>query len=296
MSIVWLASYPKSGNTWMRAFLTNYLHDSEVPADINALERTPIASSRSLFDRYSGLKSSDLTHEEVDSYRPDIYRQIAAANQTPFFMKVHDSYRFLPDGQALFPASATQAAIYILRNPLDVAVSGVAHFNLDCIDRAVEGMGLDAAMCDEKRSLAGQLRQHLGTWSGHVVSWTCNAKGFPVLAVRYEDMLLRPLETFAQVVQTAGLPLEQRRLEKAIDFSRFESLRQQEAEHGFCEAASRTTGFFREGKSGDWTNHLSRQQVRKITGDHGEVMRRFGYLTVTGDIVFGATTALTECE
>ena len=46
MPIVWLASYPKSGNTWTRAFLTAYLGDEDQAVDINDLEGGPIASSR----------------------------------------------------------------------------------------------------------------------------------------------------------------------------------------------------------------------------------------------------------
>lgn len=70
MSIVWLASYPKSGNTWMRVFLTNYLRNADTPADINDLEFMGIATARELFDMYAGFESSDLTHEEIDAARP----------------------------------------------------------------------------------------------------------------------------------------------------------------------------------------------------------------------------------
>ncbi|MEJ2083836.1 MAG: sulfotransferase, partial [Acidobacteriota bacterium] len=35
--IVWLASYPKSGNTWLRAFLMNFLDPGKRPVDINQL-------------------------------------------------------------------------------------------------------------------------------------------------------------------------------------------------------------------------------------------------------------------
>lgn len=73
-NIVWLASYPKSGNTWVRVFLTNLLRDSDCPADINQLEMTPIASNRSVFDDVVGMKAADLSYDEVDRLRPEVYR------------------------------------------------------------------------------------------------------------------------------------------------------------------------------------------------------------------------------
>ncbi|HJX72016.1 MAG TPA: hypothetical protein VJ346_08695, partial [Bacteroidales bacterium] len=68
--IVWLASYPKSGNTWFRIFLTNLLNHTNEPVDINNLYPSTIASSRSLFDEATGLESSDLTLDEIELLRP----------------------------------------------------------------------------------------------------------------------------------------------------------------------------------------------------------------------------------
>ncbi len=73
--IVWLASYPKSGNTWMRAFLSNYLADGDKPVDINSLDTGgPIASARTIFDEAVGVEASDLTQDEIERYRPRVYR------------------------------------------------------------------------------------------------------------------------------------------------------------------------------------------------------------------------------
>src|SRR6056297_2434972 len=77
---IWLASYPKSGNTWFRVFLSNLFSETPEPADINSLHETPIASARQPFDEATGLPSSDLTFEEVDHLRPEVYR--FQANET----------------------------------------------------------------------------------------------------------------------------------------------------------------------------------------------------------------------
>lgn len=287
MTIVWLASYPKSGNTWMRAFLTNYLRDAPEPADINALEAMPIASSRELFERYTALESSDLTFDEIDVCRPDVYRQLARQHEAPYFVKVHDAYTLLADGQPLFPADATRCAIYIIRNPLDVAISGMSHFGVSSPASATIAMADPrAALCNSPRTLASQLRQQLGSWSDHVRSWVDTPKDFPVHVVRYEDMHACPLNTFSEVVRATGLPLTQARLEKALAFSSFKELKRQESTHGFQERPRHDRPFFRQGKSGTWRSQLSPETVDRIIADHAEVMTRFGYLTHEGDVVF----------
>jgi hypothetical protein len=68
--IVWLASYPKSGNTWLRGFITALLHPGNAGIDINNLYTTTIASSRQLFDELTGVSSADLAPEEIEKLRP----------------------------------------------------------------------------------------------------------------------------------------------------------------------------------------------------------------------------------
>jgi aryl sulfotransferase len=69
--IIWLASYPKSGNTWLRVFLTNYLRDGDQPADLNDLDGGPIASARLAFEEAVGVEASDLTQAEIERLPSD---------------------------------------------------------------------------------------------------------------------------------------------------------------------------------------------------------------------------------
>ncbi|MDX9697324.1 MAG: hypothetical protein RBT49_16150, partial [Bacteroidales bacterium] len=87
-NIVWLASYPKSGNTWFRVFLTNLLNEKTEPAHINDLTETSISSSRKIFDDYTGLSSSDLSFDEIDKLRPDVYRMQSDESAELLFKKV----------------------------------------------------------------------------------------------------------------------------------------------------------------------------------------------------------------
>ena len=275
--IIWLASYPKSGNTWFRVFLSNLLGEPDKPADINDLHRTPIASARGIFDDAVGIEASDLTADEIDRLRPAVYEQLAADADETLFMKVHDAYTLVDGKTPLFPKSATQGAIYIIRNPLDVAVSFAHHSGWD-YDTAVQRMAReDFAFCGKTRRLHNQLRQKLLTWSSHVISWT-EQTSFPVCVLRYEDMKENPVQTFGRAVRFAGLDCTGEQIEKALSMCTFEELQRQEAEKGFHEKSPASQMFFRKGEVGSWREELTDGQAQRIIEDHRAVMARFGYV------------------
>jgi len=117
------------------------------------------------------------------------------------------------------------------------------------------------------------------SWSRHVESWT----GRPHRALhvmRYEDLHLRPLETFGGLVGFLGLPPDRDRLRRAIELSSFKALRKQEEEHGFRERSTAQERFFREGKAGGWREKLTRAQVETMVAVNEAPMRRFGYWPV----------------
>ncbi|HEX3008064.1 MAG TPA: sulfotransferase domain-containing protein, partial [Bacteroidales bacterium] len=173
---------------------------SDQPADINELEGGPIASSRQLFDEATGLSSSDLTPEEIENLRPHVYEYIAHNSSEIVFHKIHDALTFTKAGSLLVPSEVTRGALYFVRNPLDVAVSFAHHANMS-FDNIVSAMNNnDYAFCSKDSKLHMQLRQKLLTWSNHYVSWTSQGN-FPVLVVRYEDMINDCFATFASAVQ-----------------------------------------------------------------------------------------------
>ena len=128
------------------------------------------------------------------------------------------------------------------------------------------------------RQLSEQLRQKLLSWSDHVLSWV-DASDIRVFVMRYEDMKHKPLETFASVARFAGLSDDPEQVCRAVEFSSFQSLQQQEREHGFREKSPRNKVFFRRGGSDYCHEVLTEKQVNRILEASGEVMRRFGYLT-----------------
>ncbi len=284
--IYWLASYPKSGNTWVRVFLTNYLSDGEEPIDINHLRGGPIASDREIFDRWAGVEASDLSFEDIADLRPHVYRQMASHIAHPLYVKVHDACTRNSDSELLFPPDVTAAVAYLIRNPLDVAVSYSHHGGRD-LEKVVETMcDPDGYVYENPSRLSPQLPQRLLSWSAHIASWVDDS-GFDVEVIRYEDILADPEGCFARLLRTLGLPLDPEKLAKAVAFSRFDLLQEQETSAGFKERPLRADApFFREGRSGNWRKELPSQLAEKIIAAHAQVMSRFGYLNDSGEPVY----------
>lgn len=273
--IVWLASYPKSGNTWLRVLLTNYVTDAKEPADINRLIGAPGASARECFDEWAGVEGSALDENVVDRLRPQVYRCVARDTDETLFVKVHDAWVRLDTGEPMFPEDVTLGVVYIIRNPLDLAASCAHHWGTS-ITAAVERL-CDGGGSPTGRNLTGQLRQRLGSWDEHVRSWV-DGSGLPLHVVRYEDLSVDPCGFFGGVVKFCGLDYDEDLIKKAVAFSSFRELRRQEASAGFQERSPAAQGgFFRRGETGSWHDELPVYLAERLTAAHHDTMQRFGY-------------------
>jgi aryl sulfotransferase len=283
--ILWLASYPRSGNTWFRAFYTNLIMDKDTPARLDELDASYLASSRRLFDDYAGVEASDLTQDEIDRLRPRIYEIIARDAKETIPIKIHDACIQTANGDPLVPRRATWGAIYFLRNPLDVAVS-FARFSACSIDKSIANMADESFRLGAGPNRIGsQFRQRLLSWNNHVTSWLSTWED-RVHVMRYEDMVLRPMETFSGAARFAQLPDDPARIQRALKFSEFGELQRQEKAQGFKEKPQNTAVFFRQGKVGSWRESLTTSQVQRLIADHGAVMKKFGYLNDRDEPLF----------
>ena len=272
--LIWLASYPKSGNTWMRAFLHNLFRNPPKPAGINELDQFCLSESKPhWYLPYSGGRPTEtLSLAEIMEIRPRAHQDMTRAFPDSVFVKTHN---FLGEshGYPLVNQAVTAGAIYIVRNPLDVAVSAADHFGLT-IDQTIDFMGDDSAATAND---ASNVPEVLASWSLHVRSWT--GRPHPALLVlRYEDMLARPAESFGRVISFLRLPSDRARLDKALRFSSFKELSRQEKKGGFRERSQNSRNFFRVGKPDQWREALTPEQIRRIVGLHREQMERFGYV------------------
>ena len=282
--LVWLASYPKSGNTWVRLLVAAWRAGDEGDLDLDDLAGSRHAAARDLFDHALGLESSELSPEECAQLRPELYRELASQGSSPLFLKVHDRFHLAPDGSFLFPPEVTLKAVYVARDPRAVAPSFAAHFSLD-LDEAIRRMADPGhAMSRTGDGLGRQLTQPVGTWSQHVTSWLDQSE-LPVHLVRYEDLHRAPEETFSGILRACDLPVEPERVARAVQMARFDRVQAQEARAGFKERLPGATSFFRQGKTEGWRKELTAAQVARIEADHGAVMTRLGYSLETSPVV-----------
>jgi hypothetical protein len=272
-NILWLASYPKSGNTWLRAFLANLLANQTKALSFDEWLR--YGDDEALPDRFSevaGCESTSMDIEHLSAVRPQVHALIAARAKGTTFVKTHNLNGSFA-GHPLHNLDVTAGAIYVMRNPLDVAVSMAAHFALS-LDEAIERLGNDGLATANDSLYVSQI---LGTWSHHVSSWT-DIAGPQVLVVRYEDMLDKPMKVFAKVARMVGLDRDRERIERAVRFAGFGQLQGMERRSGFREAARADAPFFRAGRANQWREQLSRDQVQRVIADHRPLMQRFRYL------------------
>ena len=274
--IVWLASYPKSGNTWMRIVLGNLLGVASPDGDINEqASEDGIASCRLDFDDIVGVNAAELGADQVDRLRPRVYEQLSDETDRLLFLKIHDAYTNTPAGEPMIPLRATRGVVHIVRNPLDVVISLAHHHGADLPATLNFFSDDEASIGASDHRWSEQLRQRLLDWSSHTASWL-NAP-LPRLTVRYEDMLGQPYEVFAAVARFCGLDSESARLNKAVDAGRFERLRELESQGRFKETPRHGKKFFREGKAGGWQDVLTPEQVALVVSRHGATMRLLGY-------------------
>lgn len=272
--IIWLASYPKSGNTWLRAFLHNLLRDSDQPAEINKLDQFCLGDSQASWYSHvaNGRKPMDMPPEEVAALRPLVHRAFTEAHPDSVFAKTHNIMAEA-HGVPLVTMEYTVGAIYVIRNPLDMVISLADHFGTS-LDDAIAMLADPEAGAPSNEANAFEF---YGTWSQHAASWTA-MESHSLMHLRYEDMGRKPRQSFRKVARFLGLNPPNARLDKAIRFSSFKVLRAQEAKHGFRERSSHSKQFFRSGKSGQWRTALSKPQVDAVVSAHREQMERFGYL------------------
>jgi aryl sulfotransferase len=274
--IIWLASFPRSGNTWFRIFLANLAVGENGPADINNLDGS-IASDRHEFEAATILDSGLISDDDIDRLRPRVYERIAAEATEQHWIKVHDAYTLTPDGEPILGRRAARAAVYLVRDPRDVAIS-LAYHNGTTIDDAIKFMNnADGALSGWRKGMARQLRQKLHGWSGHVTSWL-DQTDVPVHTLRYEDLVADPVACFSVALRFAERPATEAEIERAIRNAEFTKLQRQESEKGFAEGnVSRTAPFFRSGRAGGWRDKLTAEQIARIEEINAPMMQRLGY-------------------
>jgi hypothetical protein len=271
--ILWLASYPKSGNTWLRIFLRN-LTDPRKAADINGLgAHFPYDVGASWYHRLDPRPPQAYTRREVVAMRPRVQALIAESDPRITLVKTHSAL-VIEDGHHAINPEVTIGAVYLVRNPLDVAVSFSFHSGRS-FDAMIDMMNMKGAATEADDA---SVSEHIGSWSENVKSWTREAKP-NIHVVRYEDMVVRPVKTFTGIASFLGLNPSRSALERALRLSSMRVLQEQERKRGFVERLSTASApFFRQGRPGDGVRLLKTEQIDRLVAAHHEQMGRFDYL------------------
>lgn len=265
--ITWLASYPKSGNTFVRCVLEAVTNGK---LNINYM---PSSTSINL-----GGEWHKLPYEKFDFLEQVMFTPTACMASLEYFSEClvrkthHANYQYL--GWFLIPPQLTKRAVYVVRDPRDVAVSLSEHMGRT-LDETIEIMA-------NKNQTIGDLGipspvQFLSTWSNHFMSWNNKTITFPVYTIVYERLLEQPLFYFREMFDFLEIEATDEEIAKGIELSQFDKLKTQEETYGFREKTKTQDRFFTRGTSGGWRNTLTPEQAERIVDDHAEVMAKIGY-------------------
>jgi len=257
--IIWLASYPKSGNTWIRALLSSYLY-SDGKFNFDLLNKIDSFPSEKFFKNYP-----DKFENPVDTTKYWLKEQ-EKMNQSKnvTFLKTHNALCKINES-SFTNSENTLGAIYIIRDPRNVITSIAHHYQIS------KKEALDF-MLDEKRGIVSKVDnryigfQALFSWILNQKSWVEN-KNFPVLTVRYEDLQSETFKTFKKVIDfinkltNSKKIIDREKVKKSIKSCDFENLKRLEKEKGFAESITKKGSdekikFFNLGINNNYKNLL----------------------------------------
>ncbi len=277
--IIWLASYPKSGNTLLRSILSSYFYSDGGEFKFDHLYKI---SQFPAIDHFMRLGVNIENEEEV--FKNFINAQnLINENKKAKFFKTHSSLCQMY-GCNFTDLKNTLGAIYIIRDPRNVVTSFAHHYDLT-IDEATE------ALFDEKRFMKKTNKNAsalLGSWSSNYNSWKELENKDKYLLVKYEDLVNKKKNTLLKIfefLQNLGMQfnLDMVKLNKAIKTTDFDKMKNLESKEIFYESViNEKTGkrkvFFNLGPKNDWRRILDQKNREKIEKHFKEEMLELGYL------------------
>lgn len=270
--IWWIASWPKSGNTWVRMLVDAYVSGAEISFKTQLRRWAQGDLQHPAYQSVIPWPLTDVDQEVVIQAGPAALMNIIANGRgNDVCLKTHHC-RTVEAGIPLIPPWMTKRAVYIVRDPRDAAISWAHHSGVT-VDEGVEFV---SRRVDLLRSPPG-LFHVLRSWNEHARSWCVGNDEVTTTVVRYEDMLADPMGQAKRVLETLGLYVEGPEMAKAVGRASFKSLQRLEQEQGFKERKGESP-FFRAGTAGQWREVLSPEQAQRVVDANGEMMSRLGYL------------------
>ena len=276
--IIWLASYPKSGNTWMWFFIKSYFNPPNRKFSINHDKDDPyLLETFPTERRFNELSINYQDFFDISKNWINLQSLINLNNKTNY-LKTHNAMCTVNNNK-FTDINNTIGAIHIVRDPRDVLVS-YSSYKSENIDKTLEILLSNDSYEYAKFKDKFYKRSLMGSWSSHYNSWK-NYKSKETLLVKYEDMVNKSNTTFLKVLnylkKITKIEINHNKLNRAIDETSFENLKNLEIKEGFKVNPSKKP-FFRKGKVGDWKNKLNKDQTQKVEKAFKAEMIELGYL------------------
>jgi hypothetical protein len=272
--IVYLASYPRSGNTFTRALLANYFADGDRPLTPREIAFFGTGEKdEKIWRLVTGLDRQERTVQIEWAARQAYLAQVRnVAGSGPVFLKTHTVNGTVLGAPAFF-FEPQDRIIYIVRDPLDVLVSAAHFFGLD-----IEAMAGRLLASGAFNTSDGGYFEVTGSWTENVSGWVTET-ACPVLIVLYEALRLDTAAQLRRMLEFLGEAPSQDRVDKATKAAGFEGLQAAHAEHGFYQGPGRDPrhSFFRAGQAGQWRSALPESVAARMIAELGPFRQTFGY-------------------
>ncbi len=278
--IFWLASYPKSGNTWVRMFWRSYFLPSNQVFSLN--KRGNLDLEVFNFPTANQLKEANVDHTDFRNIAKNwiTLQDIINLNNKLNFLKTHNG-NFTLNNCAFTNTDNTIGGIYIVRDPRDVVLSNANHFGIDNEESTkmllnMESYEIEDFDIDKKEKFRKSL---MGSWSSNYLSWK-NYKGRKIHLMKYENLVENPKKVFTKMLEYMKsifpVDIDPDRVRKAVEETAFNKLQNLEDKEGFTEVGMGK--FFRKGKVGEWKEKLDPKLVKIIEDHFRKEMMELNYL------------------
>tara|TARA_B100000029_G_scaffold339308_1_gene331485 strand:+ start:3041 stop:3868 length:828 start_codon:yes stop_codon:yes gene_type:complete len=274
--IIWIASYPKSGNTWLRAFLSTYLYSESDKFDFSLLKKIPKFPYKKLFDGIINIEILKKDKFAILKYFIAAQQKLNLDNSIKL-LKTHNAYLSFK-GNWFSDEKNTKAFIYIVRDPRSVALSLSSYQNIS-VEKATDLMlNQNSFGSEDKDGLMIDIRS---SWKINYLSWK-KQKKFKGIIMKYEDLKKEPLIQFTKILNFLknyiDLDVNSKKIKQCIDLCDFKKLQNLESKLGFDEAIS-SNPFFRKAELDEWKKLLNKETKNKIESNFGREMKELGYLS-----------------
>lgn len=279
--IIWISSYPKSGNTWVRALLSSYFYSKDGNFHFDLLEHIKEFPKHS--DYLNEISVSRNLAEIAKEWIPAQRKLNLKHNNSTFFLKTHSTICNV-EGSHFIDKENSLGAIYVVRDPRNVILSLSNHFDLS-IEKSLE------MICNKKQIITNPTKKNryigftvLSDWQNHYRTWK-NCKLVEVKIVKYEDLILSPKNTFIGILNFINkfmqVDIDEDRIKNVLMSTEFSRLQQSENKYGFKESSNMSgfnKKFFNLGPKNNWKNLLKKEIKEKIENHFKEEMKELGYL------------------